>query len=829
MRLNKLVFCSTLLLIGIAVYLYLPSDTDGDGHPNEEDNCVLVHNIEQADWDKDGKGDPCDDDDDNDGVTDAIDAFPLNAKAQYDTDEDGLSNREDKDDDNDGIDDISDAFPLDKSAYLDSDLDGIPDDKDPTPVFNASDTTTKVTNKQSLTPYFSERHKDNTRLSFLTKNPQLLLRINDNMSAPQKGNQTRLLQFESSQVQDIDAIALIDKSTQTPHSATISLARQVPWEANVQHRQLKLAPNGPSANYQSITFQGKTWVIGGANSRPSNEIWYSDNGVHWFKSDTRGDIFTPRTHHQTFVFQNKIWIMGGQTHKGGNRKVTLQDIWSSKDGITWELVADNTAIGKVAKHKVLVFNNQLWSFGGSRHSPPTQEAALRFDGSPEQEIAALWSSPNGKHWYRVHADKKRYTQIQSKHPFLFDNKLWIFTSNRQLHSSHNGIDWQIENARLPMTPKALKYKRLHRLNHRLLLIGNDSWVSDNGKEWRTVAKSIRIGCASQCFSFVHDKDLIVYGAKLSNTYRSGYQNASQQTNYWKGQSWYTQDGEHWDNFIRTFEDNQLTATEEQLIFYARRKEGRKGYDENYPWVDAWYSRDAHLWTKSEEKNTFPLGHIAHYQNKLWSISKGPGKHHSKALISSSAEGLEWQSEYKEGWQQAQYGLNAISSFNNKLFAYGLGSVVRVLEKGSWSQHSTQHLDCPTATGSITVKSERLWYLCHTKLHSSKDGIHWQLESEQDIAGDQILAFKGHLYRIGKRREENNTRKLYLSQDGYDWQAITHPFLHELEKHTRLTIFNDSLYLITGETIKGRPYMRVLHSPDGKNWTSTHTGYLVVDQ
>ena len=86
-----------------------------------------------VDHDQDEVVDFYDADDDNDGVADSSDAFPLNSSESVDTDSDGIGNNADTDDDNDGVADSDDAFPFDSAESSDSDGDGLGDNADAFP------------------------------------------------------------------------------------------------------------------------------------------------------------------------------------------------------------------------------------------------------------------------------------------------------------------------------------------------------------------------------------------------------------------------------------------------------------------------------------------------------------------------------------------------------------------------------------------------------------------------------------------------------------------------------------------------------------------------
>jgi len=87
------------------------SDADLDEIEDVFDNCPKIQNNDQDDFDKDSLGNPCDEDDDNDGIMDSIDFFDTDPLEWADFDFDGIGSIKDEDDDNDGIIDAEDTDP----------------------------------------------------------------------------------------------------------------------------------------------------------------------------------------------------------------------------------------------------------------------------------------------------------------------------------------------------------------------------------------------------------------------------------------------------------------------------------------------------------------------------------------------------------------------------------------------------------------------------------------------------------------------------------------------------------------------------------------------
>ncbi|MCM8806244.1 MAG: FG-GAP-like repeat-containing protein [Candidatus Omnitrophica bacterium] len=118
--------------------------------------------------------------------------------------------------------------------------------------------------------------------------------------------------------------------------------------------------------HAAVVFDNKMWIIGGYQGPMNNsasDVWYSTNGSTWTPA-TQSAVWSPRYMHSAVVFDNRIWMIGGIIKDGSGWINPTNEVWYSYDGIYWSLF-NNASWQPRYGHTGFVFNNKIWIFGGS--------------------------------------------------------------------------------------------------------------------------------------------------------------------------------------------------------------------------------------------------------------------------------------------------------------------------------------------------------------------------------------------------------------------------------------------------------------------------------
>lgn len=115
-----------------------------------------------------------------------------------------------------------------------------------------------------------------------------------------------------------------------------------------------------------MAFKDRLWVIGGIeeddnlNQETKNDVWSSIDGITW-QLETANAKFSPRFGHKALVIDDKIWIVGRSGDSG-----IINDIWYSEDGTEWFEATPSTSFGaKGGGFTALFHEGKIWILGGS--------------------------------------------------------------------------------------------------------------------------------------------------------------------------------------------------------------------------------------------------------------------------------------------------------------------------------------------------------------------------------------------------------------------------------------------------------------------------------
>ena len=264
-------------------------------------------------------------------------------------------------------------------------------------------------------------------------------------------------------------------------------------------------------DHDAVTFQNKIWVISGAGTGWERDVWNSADGETWSKVNetSASKKWNKRHKHTVVVFDDQIWIMGGSYSDFFGKLTRFNDVYSSSNGKTWNLVTNSAKWSAREDHAAVVFDDQIWIMGG-------------FNGSYKNDV---WSSTNGKDWNLVTSSAK-WSVRSGLQSVAFNGKLWVMggdsTSAQHFNdvwSSTNGKDWNLVTSSAKWSARSEHQSVV--LDDQIWVIGggfadrfkNDVWSSTNGKDWKQLTgKQFQPG-RGQFASVVLDNKIWVLGGR----------------------------------------------------------------------------------------------------------------------------------------------------------------------------------------------------------------------------------------------------------------------------------------------------------------------------
>ena len=245
-----------------------------------------------------------------------------------------------------------------------------------------------------------------------------------------------------------------------------------------------------------IEFENKLFLIGGrlSNDSYAKDVWSSIDGINWTLINNNTP-FPQRSSSSLVVFKNKMWIIGGadRTAADGSYGGELSDIWSSSDGITWDLITANAAFETRGGQQVFEYNNKLILIGG-RGKPNTNY--------PYSIYSDIWSSTNGVNWIL----EKETTPFGPRHNHKvvkFNNQFWLF----------NGVTTSLNDVILTSSTDTTTFDYVGRTE------GQQIWKSSDGINWNKLTEVSPLP-ANNIGAIVFNNEILVADGAFRNSIES---------------------------------------------------------------------------------------------------------------------------------------------------------------------------------------------------------------------------------------------------------------------------------------------------------------------
>jgi hypothetical protein len=238
-------------------------------------------------------------------------------------------------------------------------------------------------------------------------------------------------------------------------------------------------------------FGDQLWIMGGwfqSFEAPPRDVWASSDGRRWRQVKATA----PWVHSDlpmNLTFADRMWIMGGWYNGRLPGHSASSEVWSSRDGVSWEQVTAAAGWTPRLAGVAVAFKEKIWMLGGTGNYYFGNGASLKND---------VWSSPDGKVWKEETAaadwSPRAYHQA-----VVLNDKIYVlgggnyvpeYHAKNDVWSSPDGVTWTCETEAAPWAPRLWFSAAVYR--GRIWVLGGwskehenfaDVWSSDDGKTW----------------------------------------------------------------------------------------------------------------------------------------------------------------------------------------------------------------------------------------------------------------------------------------------------------------------------------------------------------
>lgn len=145
----------------------------------------------------------------------------------------------------------------------------------------------------------------------------------------------------------------------------------------------------PRDGVGALVFKGKVFLLGGWNHKTVvNEVWVTDDLHNWRQLSSAP--WRARHGAGWIVHKDRIYVIGGDL---------IDDVWSSADGINWNLECSGAPFGKRYTPIVQSIGDYIYLYGG-QYWDPVDWCSDRPDCKPVAP-RDVWRSQDGVVWERL--------------------------------------------------------------------------------------------------------------------------------------------------------------------------------------------------------------------------------------------------------------------------------------------------------------------------------------------------------------------------------------------------------------------------------------------